>query len=417
MKLDGGKQITAEIAVGKSSTNGKDGYINYLVDDPVNRIIRPKKLENGNVDMHELGNLVYVQKDALLAKLIPPTDGIKGFTVTGNIIEATPGQECILEESEGSSFLDEKKSKLIANINGMPKHLSNSVTVNTVLEIENIDVSTGNIRFDGSIFVKGNVCQEMKIYATGDVVIGGFVESAMIVSGGNICIAQGIIGHQKQEDDEPKNSAMLQANGDISAQFVQYADIVAQNDIRVIQYISYSKIIVEGNLWVGNVEKEKADGKLFGTSAQVGGSIHVGTLGSPGGAMTSLNLNYWLDTITELRIKTEAKTGKIIGKISNIYEILESINSKKHVKAEKLERINNALKQHIALLGKLNQQWLEKKGKVNVHLDELEISVYQAILSGVDITVSDKKFAFKRDYEATKVKWLKNKMSVEPIVS
>jgi uncharacterized protein (DUF342 family) len=37
--LQSGKSITTEIARGKASTSGKDGYIKYLVDDPADRIM------------------------------------------------------------------------------------------------------------------------------------------------------------------------------------------------------------------------------------------------------------------------------------------------------------------------------------------------------------------------------------------
>ncbi|MFT6901274.1 MAG: hypothetical protein ACJAXS_001464 [Colwellia sp.] len=417
IQLQPGKNITTEIARGKASTSGKDGYIKYLVDDPADRIMCPKKLDNGNVDMRELGDLIHVKTGRKLAKLIPPTAGVKGFNVIGTITDAVSGETALLEESDGSSFSDENNNILIATIDGMPKHLDNSVTVNTLLEVENIDVGTGNIRFDGSIYVKGNVCEGMELSASKDIVIGGIVESASIAAGGNISIALGIIGRQVSEDNHLENNTVLKAEGDVSAQFVQYADILAKKDIKVTQYISHSQIIVEGDLWVGNIANEKADGKVFGTSVLAGGSVHVGTLGSRCGAITNLNLNYWLNTTEELKISAREKTDKIMRRLPRIYQLLHKAKNLNDNNTQQIDRINQALKQHLHLLGKLNKNWLEKESTINKHLGTFELSVYKSILSGVNIEVSNKTCAFKRDHEAAQVKWLENKISVEPIVN
>ncbi|MFB0981171.1 MAG: FapA family protein [Alteromonadaceae bacterium] len=417
IKLQGGKSISTEIAKGKISINGKNGYIKYLVDDPVERVMRPKKLDNGNVDMRELGDLIFVKTGRKLAQVIPPTYGSKGFNVIGKIIDAVPGENFSLEESEGSSFLDENNNILIAAIDGMPKYLDKSVTVNKLLEIENIDVGSGNIRFDGSIYVKGDVCEGMELSASEDIVIGGVVESATITSGGDITIALGIIGRQVSESDELENSTVLQAKGDISAQFVQYADISSKGNIKVVQYISHCQIIVEGDLWVGNLTSEKADGKIFGSFIQSGSSIYTGTLGSPCGAMTNLNFNYWEDSVEELRMSTNEKIHEIIRRLPQMYKLLQKTIDSDDKNEKQLERIKKALKQHLGRLGILNKGWLEKESKINVHLVELELAAYQSILSGVNIEISSKACVFKRDYEATRVQWIENKVNIEPIVS
>lgn len=416
-KLQGGKSISTEIAKGKISINGKDGYIKFLVGDPVERVMRPKKLDNGNVDMHELGDLIFVKTGRKLAQVIPPTYGTKGFNVIGKVIDAVPGENFFLEESEGSSFLDENNNILIASIDGMPKHLDKSVAVNKVLEIENIDVGSGNIRFEGSIYVKGDVCEGMELSASEDIIIGGVVESATITSGGDITIALGIIGRQISENDELENGTVLQAKGNVSAQFVQYADIFSKSDIKVAQYISHCQIIVEGDLWVGNLNSEKADGKIFGAFIQSGGSVYAGTLGSPCGAITNLNFNYWADSAEELRLNTAEKTQKIIRRLPRIYKLLQKAIDLDNDNEQQLERIKKALKQHLGWLGILNKGWLEKETKIKDHLEELEIAAYQAILSGVNIEISSKASAFKRDFDATKVQWLENEINVEPIVS
>ena len=413
----GGKDISVEVAIGQHCEDGNDGYIAYLVEDPMSTISSPKKIGYGKVDMRELGGVIYVKKGTKLAKLVPPTHGNNGVTVTGSVIKANTGDEFFIEEMEGSSFIDESKTALFANTSGMPKHLERSVSVCKLLEIDNLDIGTGNIRFDGSIFIRGNVCESMKLYATGDVIIAGLVESAQIKAKGDICIGQGIIGHQIiDENDRAENSADVQARGDINAQFVQYANISSLSNISIEQYISHSQVIVEGDLWVGKREKAIADGKLFGSCIQAGASIFVGILGSPSRDKTSIDLNYWADRLIKSKENTHEKLTYLTNKTVKISALIKRLKDNKSSDKELCLRLDNALKQHLVLLMKYNKNMLEQENKALSHLQELEVTAYKSIFTGVDITITDKTCCLKRDYDATSINWKNKNITFEPII-
>ena len=412
-----GEEISIDVALGQYCENGNDGFINYLVEDPISTILSPEVIDNGKVNMRELGGVIYVKKGTKLAELVPPTAGSNGITVTGEVIESIAGEEFFIEEMEGSSFIDENKTILIANISGMPKHLERSVSVCKLLEVDNIDVSTGNIRFDGSIFVKGNVCENMKLYATGDVIISGLVESAYIKAKGDVCITQGIIGHQKvDENGNIENSTSVQAKGDINAKYVQYADISSQSNISIVRYISHSQVIVEGELWVGKRGKAKADGKLFGSDIQAGASIFVGILGSPCRDKTSINFNYWTDRLIKPREKAQEKVKNLGIKSVKISKLITKLKNNHSKDKELLLRLDNSLKQHLSLLMKYNKSIFEKENKAFTHLLELELSAYKSIFTGVDITITDNTCCLKRDYDATSVNWKNKNINFEPII-
>ncbi len=412
-----GEEICIEIARGVACINGTDGYIDYFVEDPAQRILRPKKLDNGNVDMRELGNVVYVKTGTPLAKLIPPTGGIKGFTVTGTLTEPEPGVATHIEEAEGSSFHPKDDSLLIATTNGMPKHTDASVSVSKLITFKNIDVGTGNIRFDGSIYIEGNVCESMKLYATGDIVVGGVIESAIVVAGGNISVSHGIIGHQlKHGENKASFSAIVKANGKISAQFVQYAELKATDTITVAQYISHCNIMTDDDIWVGNIERERADGKLFAVNLQSGGSIHTGALGSISGSATDIDMNYWQEHAQRVTDELEEKLQKLILRAHKIGIFYKKIVDSQHPDESQKDRIHNALKQHLNLIAKLNKKKLSIALRVENHLNDFEIIAYESISSGVQINVSSQLYSFKREFDATKVFYQDGKIIVEGLV-
>ncbi|MBA6363027.1 hypothetical protein H4J42_04675, partial [Colwellia sp. BRX8-8] len=121
--------------------------------------------------------------------------------------------------------------------------------------------------------------------------------------------------------------------------------------------------------------------------------------------------------VEELRISADEANYKIIRRLPRIYKLLRKANDLDNENTKQINRITHALKQHLYLLGKLNKEWLEKANNINEHLAIFELTAYQSILSGVNIEVANKNYAFKRDHEATQIKWLENKISIEPIVN
>lgn len=415
-QLSSGGKHTVEIARGTPSLDGKNGYIKYLVDDIQQRILRPKKLDNGKVDMRELGDFIHVKKGTELAKLMPPTSGKPGFTVKGETIKPIAGEPAVLKASEGAKFADDTQMVLVAEIDGMPKHLEDSVAVNKVLELENIDVGTGNINFDGSVFVKGNVGEAMRVLASEDVVIGGLAESCEVVAGGDISIAQGVIGHKI--DDEKGfglRSIFLQANGTVNAQFAQYADVIAGDDINLVQHATHSQLQAGRNIWIGDKNKEKADGRVLGGFADCGGSVFVGTLGSTSGSHTNISFDYWLAKFQEADDNLQHRLVKLTERCKKISELLVQLVSATPIDEMKLERVNKALNQHLDALGTSYTDYYQFCDQVKSHPNNLELFASIKVFNGVFIEIQGHMSAFKREHGPTRVSWHESEILVESV--
>lgn len=416
MRARPGEKIDREIAKGVTPVDGKDGYVQFLVPDPKERILRPKRLKNGNVDMRELGDVVHVKKDTVLAKLIEPEQGTPGFTVKGKEIAAKPGKPSSIKASEGTSLLESDESILIANTNGMPKHEENSVSVHRLLELDAVDVGTGNIRFDGCIFVKGNVCQSMKLFATEDIVVGGLIESANVVARGSISVARGIIGrHQTDEDDDLVNSTSIEARGNISAQFIQYADIICGDSVTVNEYISHSQLQVANNIWVGSTEKEQPDGKLFSTYVQSGGAVYTGTLGSLGDTSTNISFDYWSMIYDSLKIKINERTELLINRINKIESFYSKLSVREPNNKSLIKRTEKALRLHLIQLAKLNMKLFAVLDKKKASTEQHVVQAYEVIFSGTNIDINGHVCEFSHRKPGSTISWDYNRILVEPI--
>ena len=60
--------------------------------------------------------------------------------------------------------------------------------VNPVVEVDAVDLTTGNINFEGSLQVRGDISATMEVRVTGDVVVNGTMEAALVEAGGNVTV-------------------------------------------------------------------------------------------------------------------------------------------------------------------------------------------------------------------------------------
>ena len=88
--------------------------------------------------------------------------------------------------------------------------------VMNLLTVDSVTLATGDVHFDGNVCVRGNVGSGAGIYATGDVLVGGFVESAFISSGGSVMIRQGM---------NASGAGEVRAAGDVNGCFFEAVKI------------------------------------------------------------------------------------------------------------------------------------------------------------------------------------------------
>ena len=233
------------IAQGLNPVAGIDAQFKNLI--PVDTHERkPLINEDGTVDYRELGEIVMVHKDDVLMQRIPPVEGKKGRNVLGEIIDPTGGADTPFSADRKGVVLNEENSdELCSLITGQPVAVPNGIIVLPVLTMKNVDLSSGNIRFDGSIVVLGDVEEGMKVYALEDITIDGSVVDAQIECMGTILVKGGVTGNSQliangdiivkggvqgfheltldseEEDGEEENSAKIISHGSVCVGFAE----------------------------------------------------------------------------------------------------------------------------------------------------------------------------------------------------
>ena len=112
----------------------------------------------------------------------------------GEPVPGIPGNDVRFAAAlSGAELSPDDSDLLIAAIGGQPVIVSNGAIVEPTIKMKNVDLSTGNLAFEGTIVISGDIAAGMEVKASGDIIVGGMVEAAMLEAKGNVEVKGGII--------------------------------------------------------------------------------------------------------------------------------------------------------------------------------------------------------------------------------
>lgn len=224
------------------------------------------------VDYRESRMLERCNTGDVLVRKVGSATAVDGVDAYGRTLAADRGKDVKLSAGSNAS-LSEDGSSVIASIDGVPvREPSGRIVVTPAVTVKNVDFKSGNIHFDGSVIVEGDVFQGFSVEATGDVSIKGSVENALIRAGGSITIGGGVRRH-----------STVRAALDVDARFCDSESIVeARRVLRIAQNALQCELQGDEGVVIG--------GQLVGGRVQSWASIEVAILGCPHGSQTVVNV-------------------------------------------------------------------------------------------------------------------------------
>jgi len=275
------------VAQGQPPIEGKNSDFVELVEQTANRT--PKVDENGLIDYREHNAIGLVRAGDALMRRIPPVPGCDGCTVRGEPLKAMPvHDEPFASALTGSAISAHDPNLLTATMAGLPVRVPAGVVVEPVLHLEQVNLESGNIYFEGSVNVAADVHQRMKIEASGDIFVEGTVDGGRLQAGGNVLVLGGIIA-----------GSHIQAGGSITARFVESSSLRCGTAL-VIQDAALDSTLESDNLvHVGSRSLER--GRLVGGSVKAKMLLKVPVLGSEQANVTRVEIG--IDTSLEGRFQ------------------------------------------------------------------------------------------------------------------
>ncbi|OIN92804.1 MAG: hypothetical protein AUJ20_06380 [Comamonadaceae bacterium CG1_02_60_18] len=371
------------VARGQVAQDGQDAVFEALIDEATDRA--PKLNAQGLIDYREHGDIPVVTAGAALMRRTPATRGIPGKTVKGQVLPARDGKDAgFAPKLDGAEISAKDAHLLVASVSGQPVRMGNGIMVEPILRLKEVNMASGNIHFDGTVHVAGEVTHGMKVQASGDVVVDGIVDGGQIDAGGNIQVAGGVIAQ-----------AALHAGGSVTARFAQGAQITAATVIAIDDMVIDCDLHSLNQIIIGANAPQR--GRLVGGTTAVALLLQVPLLGSSKAGVTQVVVG----TNPELEARYAALLARIEAEkateanLDKLVKQLKAVGDPKHM----LERVQ-ASRQHAV------QVWgasLAEKQNLEHELElaltaRVEVSV--GIEGAVDLMFGHKPVQLRREFEA-----------------
>ncbi|MDM5072729.1 FapA family protein [Aeromonas bestiarum] len=381
-----GALIKLPVALGKAAVNGQDTRFERLVETPAERILKPQELDHGRVDMRDLGTLLTVKAGAQLMRRHPATQGVPGFTVTGQELPAKHGKDSPMVAGEGTFASPDDVDLLLAGRPGLPRQEKNGMKVDDVLSVKQVDIRHGHVIFEGALIVAGDVTPGMKIKTSGDVVIGGFVEGGYIESSGTITVRSGIIGRKSEQSDE--YLCHLNAQGEIHASYAQYAKLEAGGDIQIQSQLSHCYSRSGQDIKVGDSGMRK--GHLLGGISIANRLIMAPILGASAYNQTRLQIlgGYFTHKEQEQALRQRKQECRDqLDKLQDLLLKLLQLPADKR-NPQTVQKIKLIRTQHIDESKLLDEQLEAAQEELQKLMTEMDIIATQRVFPGVEVEMA-----------------------------
>ena len=286
----------------------------------------------------------------LIAEIVCEDVEQKGQDVFGkpsNVLKDPPD----LKIKIGGGIEEKEPGKYYATIIGIPEIDDKSVAVNPVyIHKGDVNLTSGNIDFEGKVVITGNVEKGSKVKAKEDIVIEGAISGGEVKTLGSLKVKNGIIG------------ATVKCETDLEAEFVEHSKVSVKGNTKIKRAILNSTYVGGGEIRI----KEKSGVVAGGTVGCVEQMI-VGTLGFPSNNPTEITMGVDLETALAIQ-NLQSRFDNFIQALEEEEKQLEQLTTteepvpdkKKHIKAseKKIKRLTKITKR-IKFLKKMKKKSIE----------------------------------------------------------
>lgn len=268
------------IAEGKEVVDGRDGYYEYFFDTEYKNEF--KYLPDGSLDFTNMNMIHQVNVGDKLAVYHRATKGEDGYNIFGEVVQAKNGKEIPILKGDGFMIMSDRVT-YVAKITGAINAEEGFINVKKIMILPEVKITDEKINYDGVVYIKGDVNSGSDIKATGDIIIGGHMESSEVVSESNVIIAGGATCPAR---------GSIRAKGNVTAKFFEGVTIKGKN----ISANYFIDCIVEAT---GHVTTYGRRGVMYGGTIQSLEGIESASIGNKTGAKTFLNLGAPLAMFSE----------------------------------------------------------------------------------------------------------------------
>ncbi|MEE8441598.1 MAG: flagellar assembly protein A [Spirochaetia bacterium] len=226
---------------GKHPTGSSDGELEMLIELASGKDVTIRA--NGSADFRNRDQITTVAAGTPLARLHKPAaESQDGWDVTGETLQAEHSDSVEVDAGANVSVVEEEGGTrlLVAEIAGELLFADNRFQIRAGHTVDgDVDMSTGNVKFPGTVTIKGSVRSGFYVVASGDIQVGELVEAALLSADGDIVINQGVKGAGK---------AVLRTRKGVGMLFGEHVTILAVGNVQVKNSLVHCNVKTNGKL-------------------------------------------------------------------------------------------------------------------------------------------------------------------------
>lgn len=259
---------------GVPGSGGKAPFLHHSYKDAAARS-SGGDLDSGFLDIREMQQRMTVKAGQLVVEIRYGTPPLMGKSIYGDDVPGPANDDLIIRVGEGIQQRD--NGRFFATADGIPLVEAEAISLTKVL-VHNGDVNlrTGNIRFDGPVEIKGSIDNGAIVETTGDLIVHGTIRGAQVHCLGTLTVKSGIT---------TGNTGKVHSRGDLQAEFIENSNIVCGGNLVVQKALLNSDVIVGGTIKVAGKGGVVAGGRIISKD-----SLYTYNLGFKRGAITTLNV-------------------------------------------------------------------------------------------------------------------------------
>lgn len=387
---------TVIVAQGKPGQRGRDGWYEYFFKTKLDR--SPTILPDGSADYRNIRWYELVEEGQKIACYHEAESGAPGHTVTGKLVPPRKGEEKNVLRGKGFQLLPDGKTYTAAFSGKIELTEGDKIEISRLCVMESVSLPTGNVDFDGCVYVKGNVGSGTVIQATEDVIVNGFVEAAVIRCGGEILLRQGANG---------SGGGLIQAEKKVTGKFFEAIRVISGGDI-FANYCLNCDLYAKGSIIIQGKE-----GMLAGGMAQAVREIRATNVGNRAVIRTVIRLG-----MDEALLQEKKNVEKEIAEVNEELAILG--NSYLDFQKKYPPEIRNAMSMYLKIENAIYTKELQladlykklkKSEEIIEQMPESRAVIKGCLYEGTEISIGSSRMSAFNVRDVT-VKCINNKIVV-----
>lgn len=372
---------------GTRSVGGQQPYLKLSFKDAGSR--RPEaNLDIDALNIRDMQQRVLVKGGQLVAELVYKVPPILGCDVYGKNFPPETNDELVVIAGEG--IVESEPGRYFATADGIPSVEDNTISLSKILIHEgDVNLRSGNIRFDGPVEINGAIDSGAVVETTGDLLVNGEIRGAVVEALGNVVVKGGVTTSEK---------GSVFCGGNFSAEFVENSRLTVKGDISVKKALINSKVVCGAGIKIFGKE-----GIIAGGTTITKESLHTPNLGFARGALSILNIGVDWRVARAIEIKN-SRLEKILARQQNdrlmLREMVQKTKNHANQKQKDLkEDLQNRLVRMRAVCEKLESQINDYKNKLSYN-SSARIYVSETLMANVNLTIGGQVVAILNDLKS-----------------